>query len=355
MGTRAPNGAGTLKKRKDGTYEVKVRRDGKRLSFYGKTRSEALRKAEARKPSRETLHGYLAEWLDERKGSVRASTWRRYETTVRNSLIPHLPDVRLSAVTIAQVKALNEDALGSQSAARNARVVLGTALQFAVDTGRIPANPCHSRALRQTVTRRDWVILDRDDTRKLLDAAKIQPSYEALYVLAVTTGMRLGEICAVRWSDIDLDKGTLRVTGTINRDHDNHLARLTPKTDRAKRVIRLSDIAIEALRRTPRDEGNTLVGHRDLIFKGNGDFLDPTTVTRHHFAAVLRAAGLPPIQFHDLRHTFITHALEDGVMPHTVSEVVGHSSAAFTLSRYASVTRGMHDAAVEATNRRYSS
>jgi len=352
--TRAPRGTGTLRKRKDGLFEYKVWREGKRLSFYGKTRAEALRKAEVPKTTKETVHGYLVEWLDERRGSIRASTWRRYETTVRNGLIPNLPDVKLGALTISHVKALNEDALGSPSAARNARVVLGTALQFAVDTGRIQATPCHSRVLRQTVTRRDWVILDKDDTRRLLEAAKIQPRYQALYVLAVTTGMRLGEICAVRWSDIDLDKGTLKVTGTINRDADNHLARLTPKTDRARRTIRLSDMAIEALRRTPRDEGETLVGYEDLVFRGNGDFLDPTTVTRHHFAAVIRAAGLPPMQFHDLRHTYITHALEDGVMPHTISEIVGHSSAAFTLSRYASVTRGMHDAAVEATNRRYS-
>jgi integrase len=354
MGTRAPNGVGTLSQRKDGLWQVQVRREGKRYSFYGHTRSEALRKADAPKPTKETVHGFLAYWLDKRKGTVRASTWRRYETTVRNALIPHLPDIRLGALTTSHIEALNEETLGSASAARKARVVLGTALQYAVDTHRIPGNPCHSRVLRLTVARRDWVILDRTDTRNLLDAAKTQPRLEALYVLAVTTGMRVGEICAVRWQDIDLDKGTLKVNATINRDENNHLARLATKSDRAKRTIRLPDIAVEALRRTPHDEGETLVGHRDLVFKGNGDFLDPSTLTKHHFAALLKAAGLPPMQFHDLRHTYITHALEDGVMPHTVSEIVGHSSAAFTLSRYASVTRGMHDAAVEATNRRYS-
>ena len=204
------------------------------------------------------------------------------------------------------------------------------------------------------------MILDRGDTRRLLKAAKIQPQFEAIYVLAITAGMRLGEICALRWQDIDLDKGTLKVTGTINRDEDNRLARLAPKTDRARRSIRMPQVAIEALRRTPRDEGgaltgNTLTSFRDLVFKGNADFLDPTTVTRHHFSAVLQAAGLPHMPFHDLRHTAITHMLEDGVMPHTVSEIVGHSSPAFTVARYASVARGMHDSAVEATNRRYAS
>ena len=224
-----------------------------------------------------------------------------------------------------------------------------------MDTHRIQANPAHSRALRQTVTRRDWVVLDRADTRRLLEAAKIQPRYEALYVLAVTTGMRVGELCAVRWRDIDLDAGTLKVTGTINRDADNRLARLAPKTEKGRRIIRLSDIAVTALRHTPRDHGETVQGYDDLVFRGHGDFLDPTTVTRHHFAAVLKAAGLPHQPFHDLRHTAITHMLEDGIQPHTVSEVVGHSSAAFTLSRYASVTPRMHDAVVEATNRRYAS
>jgi integrase len=115
-----------------------------------------------------------------------------------------------------------------------------------VDTHRIPGNPCRSRVLRLPVTRRDWVILDRTDTRRLLAAATIQPHLEALYVLAVTTGMRVGEICAVRWQDIDLDKGTLKVNATINRDENNRLARLATKTDRARRTIRLPDIAVEA-------------------------------------------------------------------------------------------------------------
>ncbi len=351
---RSADGSGHLRKRKDGLYEVRVRRDGKRISYYGQTQGEALRKAVAPKQSREQLHAFLREWLEKKRGTIRASTWRRYETTVRCSLLPNLPDIRLGALTTSHVEDLNEETLGSASLARKARVVLHTAMEYAVDTHRIPANPCHSRALRLSVTGRDWVILDRDETRRLLEAAKTQPAYEALYVLAVTIGARVGELCALRWRDIDLDAGTLKVNATVNRGEDNRLARLTVKTERARRTIRLPDIAVEALRRTPRDQGGTLVGHRDLVFKGSDEYLDPSEVTKRHFADVLDAAGLPPMTMHDLRHTYITNALEDGVMPHTVSEIVGHSSAAFTLSRYASVTRGMHETAVEATNRRYS-
>lgn len=348
------DGAGSIRQRKDGLWEYSVRRDGKRRSFYGHTQSEAFAKSDSLKPSRETVHGFLNDWLEKRRGTVRASTWRRYETTVRCALIPHLPDIALSALTTAQVASLNAEQLGSASAAQKARVVLGTAFQYAVDTGILTANPCHSRALRQPVTRRDWVILSKSDTSRLLEAARLQPQLEALYVLAVTTGMRVGELTALLWSDIDLDAGTLRVTGTINRDEQNELARLAPKTGRARRTIRLSDIAIDALRRTARRHvGGTFTGYEDLVFRGNAEFLDPSTVTKHFLPAVLHEAGLAPMQFHDLRHTAITHMLEDGVMPHTVSEIVGHSSAAFTLSRYASVTRGMHDSAVQAVNRRY--
>ena len=152
VGTRAANGSGTLGKRADGLYAVKVRRDGKRFSFHGHTQAEALRKAETPKPSKESLHGFLAMWLEKKRGTVRASTWRRYETTVRNSLIPDLPDLRLGALKTSDIEAaLNEGELGSQATAKNARVVLGTALQYAVDTQRIPGNPCHSRVLRQRV------------------------------------------------------------------------------------------------------------------------------------------------------------------------------------------------------------
>jgi hypothetical protein len=91
---------------------VQVRREGKRYSFYGHTWSEALKKAEQPKPSKELLHGFLAYWLDKRRGTIRASTWRRYETTVRNSLLPNLPDIRLGSLTTPHIEKLDEDALG---------------------------------------------------------------------------------------------------------------------------------------------------------------------------------------------------------------------------------------------------
>ena len=215
------------------------------------------------------------------------------------------------------------------SAYRNARVVLGTALEYAIEAKKIPANPCRSRILRQRVQRRPWIILTDEETRRLFDAAWGE-QYEALYVLAVTTGMRLGEICALRWRDIDLEKGRLKVTGTVNRDDESQLAILPPKTERARRTVNLPEIAIDALRRSPRqttqhgDRTNlsesALVFHDDdLVFRPErGTLLDGTTVTRHHFSALLRKAGLPHMPFHDLRHTAITHMLEDGVQAHTL-------------------------------------
>jgi integrase len=179
--------------------------------------------------------------------------------------------------------------------------------------------------------------LDARQVNKLLDTVRdTQPGFYALYVLAVTTGMRSGEILGLQWRDVDLDAGMLQVRRTVFNGAVN-----TPKTTRSNRGIRLPKIAAEALRRQPRIS--------EWVFSSkNGTSLSVHNLHNRSWNPLLRDAGLPHIRFHDLRHTCATLLLSKGVHPKLVQELLGHSSIEITLDTYSHVLPNMGDAAADA-------
>lgn len=193
-------------------------------------------------------------------------------------------------------------------------------------------------------------LLSSTQARTLLDAANGN-MLEALYVLAVTTGMRQGEILGIRWEDVDLEAGTVRVRRTLTLAKGG--PRFTePKTRGSRRQIRLTASAVEVLERhRGRQEaegaargsgGNSL----DLVFcTRRGTPIRRDTLHEKHWKPLLRYAWLPDIRFHDPRHTCATLLLTRGVHPNIVSEMLGHSSISITLDTYSHVIPGMGDAA----------
>lgn len=354
---RARNREGSLRQRADGVWELRVQRDGVRQSFYGSTRTEVLRKAERAKArtvheakQRETVAGWIERWLaDMEGGGLKPATVRKYRIDTRNNVVPHLGHLRLDQVTTADVANLQARLRAEGKAPQtviHARRSLGTALEAAVDAGLIASNPTRSRSLRQRVPEKVDRVLTREETRRLLDAAS-GSRYEALFLLAVTTGMREGELLALRWRDLDLDAGILSVRGSVSVGHDGQLRILPPKTRRSRRRVYLPDIATEALRRARHQDA-------DIVFPAaRGGLMRGTNLHARHFLPLLDQAGLRPMKFHDLRDTAATHMLEDGTPLNVVSEVLGHADEAITLRRYAHVTRGMQRAALIAMNARY--
>lgn len=354
---RAGNQEGHLRQRANGLWELSVRREGGRQSFYGRTRAEAIKKAERAKArvaheaqQRETVAGWIETWLGDVAAGLKPATVRKYESDTRNNVIPHIGHLRLDEVTTADVASLQSRLRAEGKGPltiTNARRALGTALEAAVEAGLIASNPTRSRVLRQRAPDKVERVLNREETGRLLAAAR-GTRYEALFVLALTTGMRQGELLALRWRDIDLEGGTLRVTGSVTTDHDGKLRILAPKTRRSRRTLGLPLIAADALRRAPRQDS-------ELVFPAEraGGLMRGTTVTHTYLRALLRAAELPLMKFHDLRDTAATHMLEEGIPINVVSEVLGHADEAITLRRYAHVTRGMQRAAVAAMDARY--
>jgi integrase len=187
----------------------------------------------------------------------------------------------------------------------------------------------------------------------------------AAILLAFTTGLRRGELLALRWQDIDLTAGVLHVRQTLSRvrNHDatekdarTRLDIQEPKTASSKRTVPIPAGCLAALKlhKTRQAEERLMLGQRlqntGLVFGGlDGKPRDPTEFTRH-FGRVLQKAGLPPIRLHDARHTFATLMLELGESPKTVQVMLGHSSVAITLDIYSHVSLELEKRAASRLN-----
>jgi integrase len=197
------------------------------------------------------------------------------------------------------------------------------------------------------------VALSVDETHRLFEAAG-GDRLEALYILAVHTGMRQGEILALRWQDLDMENAVVSVRRTLTRS-GGKVAFGEPKTKKSRRSIRLTPQAVTAFRshleRQLRDMG--ILGDRyqdhGLVFTTNtGAPINPSNLRQRSFAPLLKRAGLPHMRFHDLRHTCATLLLSRGVHPKFVQELLGHATVAITLDTYSHVMPSMGDATARA-------
>lgn len=203
------------------------------------------------------------------------------------------------------------------------------------------------------LVRKDMAALTPVEVRSLLDASG-RERLDALFTVAVTAGLRRGELLALRWSDTDLDHGSIRVMGSLARARGKGLAITNPKTSRSRRRVELTATAVEALRRhkeaqaAERLAAGPLWRDRDLVFANRqGGFLSVKEIYASYHR-VLDRAGVPRLRFHDLRHTAATLMLSRGMHPKVASEMLGHSSIAITLDLYSHVTETMQREAARA-------
>jgi integrase len=362
MSKRRGNNEGSITKRGDGRWEARVTfPDGKRKSIYGKTRQEVARRlAQVIRDrdqglpvvdERRLLKDYLEWWLDSVKHQIRSTSWIRAKHAVVLHIIPELGNIPIVRVSAHQVQSLYtkwlEDGL-APSTVRRMHAVFHRAMEDAVRLGVIQRNIV-DLAQAPRINQSKMRVLSPDDARSLLEASA-GDRFEALYVLALTTGMRRGELFALRWQDIDLIEGVLWVKATLNPDRTIN----EPKTRSSRRRILLTKLAVTALHQhyQRQQEEKQRAGELwdtsfDLVFPDVlGRHVWPGFIAQEHLPRLLRRAGLPKIRFHDLRHTAATLMISRGVNPKVVSEMLGHSSIVITLSVYAHVLPDMQQAAV---------
>ena len=379
MEKRRPSDDGMVRKREDGRWEgrVVVGYDEKGLpktkNVLAKTKSECSAKLNAlkaslqgpsepkqRKPNADMTFGaWLDRWYQrECKPQIRPKTQADYENRIYQHIIPELGSIPLAKLTAADFQQfynrlkeggrfLRVDQYGpglSDRMVKSCHVTCRMALDQAVAQGLILKNPALS--CKAPVTRpKEMQVLTGEEIQRLLIQAKENNCFELL-LLELTTGLRRGEILALRWDDLDFRTGTLRVERQVQRIQGK-LAVSQPKTRASCRSILLPAPVLEILAQYRQSVSSHWMFPSP---KKEDSPLDPAAV-RKKLSAVLKRAGCPAARFHDLRHTFATSTLEHGMDVKTLSTVIGHVSSATTLNVYAHVTDEMRQKAADKIDR----
>lgn len=366
MSKKRGNGEGSITKRKDdgrymARYVVHTQNGPKRKAIYCKTREEAAKKlvkvqADINQgivydDENLTVGDYLDSWLKGSVyGSVRHSTYDRYEIAVRVHLKPALGRTKLSKLNAARVATFYQEKRSegcASSSINKLHVTLHKALDQAVKWHMIPHNVCKAVSAPRP-TAEEIKPLSVEETKRLLEAAK-GDRLEALYILAVHVGMRQGELLALKWDDVDLERATINIRRTLTKSGTKVTTGET-KTSKGRRTISLTAEAVSALKEHLARQLEDIERLGDLytdngfVFTTDvGTFINSSNLRRRSFAKLLKRAKLPKIRFHDLRHTCATLLFKQGNHPRLVQELLGHSNVAITLDTYSHVIPGMGD------------
>ena len=357
MGRRG-NGEGSITKRKDGLYMARYSVETatgttKRKTIYAKTRREAAERFNEAISDRDkglvfdagstTVGEYVTRWLeDSAKGDLAPRTYHNYKLQLRQHIIPSIGRVKLSKLSPAHVQALYAAKLSDglkPSSVRYIHAVLHRSLEQAVKWNLISRNP--ARAVDPPKIREEEITpLDSEGARKFLDAASGE-KVEALLVLSLTVGLRMGEALGLRWPDIDLDAKTLRVNRQLQRIRNGGGLVFSEPKNASRRTVDLPQRAVEALRSHRKRQveeqlrASAQWADNGLVFTtGIGTPIDAQNIVNRHFKPLLRRTGLPDIRWHDLRHTCATLLLSRGTHPKYVQHLLGHASIQLTLDRY---------------------
>lgn len=364
MAKKRANGEGSIRKRKDGRWEGRYTtghdpETGKAIykNVLGRSQAEvkeklkqAIGEAQAldiNKAGKYTVGDWMEVWFqDYAKIKVRPSSHQTYQGYIHNHIRPNIGDIPLEKLTsldlqkfykkllttgrVDRVEAKGQPKGLSAKTVRNIHQILSSGLKLAQEQRLILTNPAEGCALPR-VEHQEMKTLTTVQLASFFREARESGVFE-LYYLELATGLRRGELLGLKWEDVDLERGDLRVRRQVSRIN-GEVMEAPLKTKNAYRTLPLAEDTVSVLREQRRKVGNST-----WVFpSSNGGPISPDSVL-HMLHRVLKRAGLPKVRFHDLRHTFATLALQNGVDVKTVSGMLGHFSAGFTLDTYAHIT-----------------
>lgn len=372
MAKRRPSGDGMVRKREDGRWEGRIvvghkensdpifryvyADTQKELTAKLRNRIDAYRGVDLTEQSKMTLGEWLDRWLEDMAATLRPSTLGHYRCYCENYIKPYLGEKRLTQITPADVQRLydrlsrqgrihseNKRGAGlSHGTVHSIHVVFHGAMKGAVRAGLLPDNPTE-RVPAPKKSEPSQQVLTDGQLERFLAVVQKDTVWRDFFLTELTTGLRRGEICGLRWEDFDEDSGTLKIQRTIHQEKGGGLVPYDTKTDAGTRIILLPPSTAQILR----ERKDQTMG--DWIFPNPIRLEEPTRPSSAYdrMKRLLRDAGLPSIRFHDLRHTFATHALASGVDAKTLSGILGHTKASFTLDTYTHSTGDMQKRASE--------
>lgn len=313
-------------------------------------------------PDTKTVGEYLEEWLEGyARSACRPNTFDRYAGLIRGHIIPALGRIRLDQLTPLDLTRFysekrEQGRLDGQAGGLSPRTIrylhatLHESLRHAVQWGLVTRNVAD--AVRPPkLERHEMATWGSTDVERFLSES-MGSRYHLIFKLALYTGLRRGELLGLRWSDLNLDRHELTVRQTLI-DRNGKLEFGHPKSHRSRRPVEFTSALSAELREhrarqhTERLRAGSMWQHYDLVFATPlGGPVQPSNLARA-FRAITRAAGLPPIRFHDLRHTHATLLFAAGAHPKVVAERLGHGSITLTLDTYSHVMPGMQRDAVD--------
>jgi integrase len=293
-------------------------------------------------PTKQTVKEFLIDWLKMKKEQVRPNTYLGYEGKMRQHVFPTIGEIKLKDLKPQHLQTLytNLSATLSNRSIVHVHRILHDALDRAVKWGMLAQNvAAHVSPPRPVPV--EMTVWDADQVRTFLDYVRESANsrYYSAYFLAIVTGMRLGELLGLKWSDINLNEEYLTVSRTLTFVTGEPLE-LPTKTPKSHRIIALPSETIEVLKAhkllQARDKALLQDEYHDqnyVVTKENGD--PPHSVSfREMFQKAIVDSGVPRIRFHDLRHTHASLLLAQGVHPKIVSERLGHATVGITLDIY---------------------
>lgn len=363
--SRRGAGEGSISQRRDGRWQASIMAHGVRKTVYGKTEREARRKLLALQKELHTLGALpdagnktvddlLDAWLETATPNLKARTIETYHELCERHIRPAIGKVRLARLTPEMVQAIltTLQAQGKDRTAQQVCTYLHRAMSLAVLWRWLPENILN-RVLKPGYRAPRKDVWTPDELSSFLEGARQHWLYP-LWTLAIATGLRSGELCALTWQDMDADR--LSVGATMHRLNGEYV-RHAPKTDAATRTVSLPDVAIAALRRQRAQQaawrlraGDTWQG-AGLVFTGKtGRPLNRAVIT-HALQRECARLALPVVTMHGLRHLHASLLLEGGVSIAQVSKRMGHATPAITLAVYSHVVNRKDDAVTDAISK----
>lgn len=356
-----PRRGDNIRKRKDGRWEGRYRNKidcsgkTKYKSVYGKTYKEvkeklALALANSNKDSNNQDNSYISFskvleiWVENNKVRQKAATINRYKNLIDTHIIPELGNYDVKDITASVVnsflarklKSGRIDGNGglSNSYVKSIMLIIKSALKFASDEGMCA--PLKSPIFKPNIETRDLCILNYDE-QKILENYLLKNTNETTVgvLLSLHTGLRIGEVCALTWNDIDLNNRIIHVRHTISRIRESNIESKnqtklildSPKTKTSKRDIPLSTFLFDVLQTVKR------MAKSVFVVSNKPSFVSPRTY-EYRYHKILKNCNVSAINFHALRHTFATRCIESGVDVKSLSEILGHSNVSITLNTY---------------------